>query len=69
MAILLFVDDDGYEADSESDVFDEILTFMTEFLDDETAEQVQDMEDEDTEGKFSYYIWLKCSLTIVYNLI
>ena len=55
MAILLFVDDDGYEADTESDVFDEILTLMMELLDDEMAEQVQDTEDEDTEGKFSLY--------------
>ena len=41
MAILLFGDDYGYEADTESDVFDEILTFMMELLDD-MAEQVQD---------------------------
>ena len=51
MAVLLFVDNDGYEADTESDAFDEILTLMMELLDD----QVQDTEDEDTEGKFSLY--------------
>ena len=53
--VLLFVDDDGYEADTESDAFDEILTLMMELLDDEMAEQVQDTEDEDTEDKFSLY--------------
>ena len=54
-ALLLFVDDDGYEADTESDAFDEIVTLMMELLDDEIAQQVEDTEDEDAEGKFSLY--------------